>query len=267
MRRLVLVLLLLLAACGGDDRAPFADSRIPAALAPRFHPPEGWAWGLVKVGDTPAQRYGVSTTATTPVAHILILTGYGESAEAWFETVRELNGRGYTVWVLERAGQGGSGRFASPRDMGHVPSFDPDIAAVRGMQRAVIRERPIVVGHGVGALVALRAAVPTRGLILCAPVLDDPKMRGRREQAVWMRRLGFGWLRPPGSKGWDRDAPLTIQRHWQLANPDLRMGGPSWSWEAAFLESADAARSAKVAATTVSDRSGIIGAVAALKAK
>ena len=56
-------LLLLLAACGGGDgRAPFVESRIPPALSPRFWAPDGWAWGLLKVGDAPAQRYGVSST-------------------------------------------------------------------------------------------------------------------------------------------------------------------------------------------------------------
>ena len=57
-RSLVLAgLFLLLTGCGGaDDRAPFAESRIPPSLGPRFWAPEGWAWGLIKLGDEPAQR-------------------------------------------------------------------------------------------------------------------------------------------------------------------------------------------------------------------
>ncbi len=238
---------LTLAACGpGDDPAPFTDSRIPPALSPNHYPPEGWAWGLVRAGKAPAQRYGVATTKVTPSAQVLILTGYGESAEAWFETVAELNRRGFTVWVLERAGQGGSGRYSPFRDLGHAPSFDPDVDAVRAMERVVIRDRPlVVVGHGVGALVALRAVeqgLAADGLVLSSPVLDDPAMREHRGRAVWARRLGLGWLNAPGSGGWDRKATMSVQRHWQLANPDLRMGGPSLAWTAAFLDSADAAR-------------------------
>src|SRR5450432_3019684 len=110
----------LLVACGGGDRSPFADSRTPPGLAERFYPPEGWAWGYVKVGDAPAQRYGVAAGAGVRHADILILTDYGEIAETWFETARDLNRRGYAVWILDGAGQGGSGRLVPPHDLGYV---------------------------------------------------------------------------------------------------------------------------------------------------
>lgn len=263
MRRLGLVLTaLLLAACGAEEaRAPFADSRIPPSLAPRFHPPEGWAWGFVQIGEAPPQRYGVAATPGAPQAHVLILTGSGETAEAWFETVRDLNGRGYAVWVLERTAQGGSGRYTPVRDLVHVPSFDPDIAAARAMETVVIRpgvEQPLVViGHGAGGLVALRAVqsgLAADGLILSAPVVDDAGLRRSEPQAVWARRLALGWLRLPDAP-WEREGPdahargLTgdvrrgvVQHAWQIANPDLRMGGPSLGWTAAFLEASDAAK-------------------------
>ena len=114
----LLCLALLLTACGqGGGREPFTDSRTPPGLASRFLAPEGWAWGLAQAEGFPAQRYGVSSPSTGPVAHIVVLPGYGESAEAWFETARDFNARGYTVWVLEGAGQGGSGRFTGARDV------------------------------------------------------------------------------------------------------------------------------------------------------
>ena len=100
----------LLGACSGSgDLAPFAESRTPASLAERFYPPEGWAWGFVRIGEAPDQRYGVAAPNGVPRAEILILPDYGETAETWFETVRDLNHRGFAVWVLEGAGQGGSG--------------------------------------------------------------------------------------------------------------------------------------------------------------
>src|SRR5215472_13314829 len=43
-----------------DSREPFVESRVPPDLAERFYPPEGWAWGLVQLGDGPALRYGVA---------------------------------------------------------------------------------------------------------------------------------------------------------------------------------------------------------------
>ncbi len=243
-------LLLLLAACGGegDGRAPFVESRIPPQLGPRFWAPQGWAWGLLKVGDAPAQRYGVSSTLVTPQAQILILTGYGESAEAWFETATDLNRRGYSVWVLERAGQGGSERYALPRDLGHAPQFNDDIRAVKTLTRMMAAAAPqtpvILLGHSVGGLVAVAAVeqgAPAEGLILSAPAFaaTDP-VDGAKAALV---KAGLGRLPAAWNSGWSRNGPdglaagLTgdpwrgkVELAWQTANPDLRMGGPSLGW-------------------------------------
>jgi lysophospholipase len=246
-------LLLLLAACGGGDGgAPFVESRIPPALGPRFWAPEGWAWGLLKIGDAPAQRYGVSSTPVTPQAQILILTGYGESAEAWFETARDLNARGYSVWVLERSGQGGSERYVLPRDLGHAPQFRDDIAAVKTLSRMMASGAPgrpvIILGHSVGGLVAIAAVeqgAPAEGLILSAPAFADNDLIDRGKAGLV--KAGLGRLPAAWDAGWSRSGPdgrasgLTadplrgaVQLAWQTANPDLRMGGPSLGWLASF---------------------------------
>lgn len=263
---LALVPILTVSACGGGSaRAPFADSRTPPSLGSRFYPPRGWTWGFVRSGDSPVQRYGVSSPPGAPRATVLILTGYGESAEKWFETVADLNGQDFTVWVLERQGQGGSERETPWRDLGHVDSFDPDVATVRALINGVIRptnDAPLVViGHSEGGLVGLRAAQQGAlmdGLVLSAPTFDlIAPPRSRADFARFtpaMRNLRLGWIRAPGQRGWRREAPdgvqdgLThdamrgkVQSAWMLANPDLRMGGPSLGWYAAFFDASDAA--------------------------
>lgn len=252
-------LLLLLAACGGGDgRAAFVESRIPPSLSPRFWAPDGWAWGLLKVGEAPAQRYGVSSTPITPQAQILILSGYGESAETWFETARDLNARGYSVWVLERAGQGGSERYALPRDLGHAPSFKDDIQAVKVLARMMEASAPgtpiIILGHSVGGLVAVAAVeqgAPAQGLILSAPTFaGEDLVEGSMATVV---KVGLGRLPAAIGSGWKRHGPdarsqgLTgdvwrgaVQKAWQTANPDLRMGGQSLGWLGAFRETSKA---------------------------
>lgn len=241
-RPLLLCLALLLTACGQDGgREPFVDSRTPPGLSPRFYPPEGWAWGLVQAGGYPAQRYGVSSPSTGPTAHILVLPGYGESAEAWFETAADLNGRGYTVWVLEGAGQGGSGRFGPARDVGHIPNLDPDLLGVKAMLRAVIPAdgRPVVLlggrSGGLMALLAARRGLHGDGVIASAPW--RPRAAGPYDQAA--ASVGLGWIRAFDEPGWHRDKPYLTgpaggdayragaQQAWAVANPDLRMGGPS----------------------------------------
>lgn len=267
-RRLLAILMLLsLAGCGdGGSRAPFAESRTPPSIAPRFYAPDGWAWGYVRVGDSSVQRYGVSATAVGPRATILILPGYSEPAEKWFETVRRLNEDGYTVWVLERQGQGGSERLTPWRDLGHIDSFDPDVAAVRALVNVVIRPKGdiplIVLGHSAGGLVALRAVetgLPTDGLILSSPALELANLPRSRDEVAnisrWARRLKLGWLKAPGQSGWRREGPDgvaagvtsdrargAVQQAWLTANPDLRMGAPSLGWLAAFFDASERAQ-------------------------
>ena len=256
-RRLVLAaLLFVLTGCGGaDERGAFTDSRIPPALGPRFWAPEGWAWGLIGLGDAPVQRYGVSGTTIAPKASILILSGYGESAEVWFETVRQLNAEGFNVWVLERAGQGGSARYVTPRDLGHAPSFDDDVAATRALARTIVAGAPetplVILGHSVGGLVAAAATekgLPADGLILSAPSLGDTSKPDWRD---WLVKIGLGRVPASLDYSWKREddsaAPGerqrgAVQKAWQVANPDLRMGGQSFGWKSAFRAAGAALR-------------------------
>ncbi|KQV57233.1 lysophospholipase [Caulobacter sp. Root343] len=263
---LAIVPILTVAACGdGASRAPFAETRTPPSLSARFYAPQGWAWGFVRSGEGLIQRYGVASPPVTPRATILILTGYGESAEAWFETISELNARGFTVWVLERQGQGGSERATPWRDLGHADRFDPDVSAVRALTKGVIRPRIdipfVVLGHSEGGLVALLAAeqgLAMDGLILSSPAFGLSNLpRPRSDFARFtpaMRALRLGWIRTPDQPGWRRDGPDgvqsgathdaqrgKVQAAWMLANPDLRMGGRSLGWFAAFFDASETA--------------------------
>lgn len=238
----------MLSACGGPDaRAPFTESHAPPSLTPRFFAPEGWGWGLIQAGEAPAQRYGVAAPPVTPTAEVLILPGYGESAEGWFETAQDLVAAGYTVWILDRAGQGGSGRYAGPRDLGHVISFDDDVAVTRALAVSYIPRDPrqplIVIAHGVGALVALQAAeagMPLDGLILTGADFAPPS---QPKTPSWTTKIGLTAFRAPGAVAWSARGPDAfglkqthdprrgfVQLAWQQANPELRMGGPSVGW-------------------------------------
>jgi lysophospholipase len=270
--RFAVLLFLWLAACDREGATgPFAESRTPPDLGPRFFAPEGWAWGYVQVGDKPPQRYGVASTWRAPRANIVILPGYGESAETWFETVRSLTRQGYTVWVLDRAGQGGSGRYALPRDLGYAPSFEPDAAALTSLVRVVIRPQPgtplIVIGSADGAVVALRAAergLRTDGLVLSSPKLAPAAAEPLKGLAA--RIPGLDRLPDRGWRSWSRGDPddrargLThdpwrggVTKAWQTANPDLRMSGQSLAWRRAFAGASSEALkgAARVAAPVV----------------
>jgi lysophospholipase len=235
---------------GHDNRDAFIDSRPPPDFAERFYPPENWAWGELLPNGGLTQRYGVSAPQVVSRADVLILPDYGESAETWFETVRDLNVAGYTVWVLEGVGLGGSARVSGHRDLGELRSFDSDQAGVRAMVEAVIRPAPgrtlIVLGEGVGALLAAREAEhdpALSGVVLSAPLC------GPAIPAGTLVYIGLGTFRAPGGDAWSRTGPDDFVAHrthdrwrgavthaWQLANPDLRLGGSSLDWQAALSD-------------------------------
>ncbi len=188
---------------------------------------------------------------------MLILAAYGEPAEVWFETARALNAQGYVVWVLEPLGQSGSGHYGVPRDVIDASSLRPDVDAAMALAARMVRRRPLFLMAGrtsaPTAVAALVAGLAADGAILSAPTLSGPDATTARR----MRQFGLGGLRAEGEAGWRRDGPddralgLThdalrghVRTAWQGANPDLRMGGPSWSWRAAFADQLDAVAAA-----------------------
>jgi lysophospholipase len=234
----------------------FVESAPPPGLAEQFYPPDNWAWGELQVDGAPPQRYGVAAPGVVSKAAVLILPDYGESAETWFETARDLTADGVTVWVLEGVGQGGSGRLSAQRDLGELHSFAADVTAIRAMIALVIRPEPrrplILIGHGVGALIAARAA--ESGAAADALVLSAPDC-SRATPGGALVMLGLGQSRAPGGEAWSRNGPDDFAAHrthdawrgavthlWQLSNPDLRMGGQSLDWEAALSRLRDAAQ-------------------------
>jgi lysophospholipase len=242
-RVLTLAALIALSACGREAAHPLFDSRTPPALSPRFFPPEGWAWGQIAQPGAPLIRYGTVSPAAQPRAHVVILPAYGESAEVYYETARDLTAHGYAVWVLDAAGQGGSQRFAGPVDLGRSNGFGLDAAALEGLVTGVIRpdgHRPVVIAaSGDAALTALLAAeagkAPLDGLVLWDPPAGAP-VEADHAREMTDRKLGA--LRAGGGQPWSRpnidlSGRATLPAAWQLANPDLRMGGPAWEWIAA----------------------------------
>jgi lysophospholipase len=260
-RGLPLILALLLCACRpGDSRDPYTDSRIPPSLGQAFWPPEGWTWGLLQIGRDPPQRYGVAAApGAIPIAQALMLPGYGGTAEETFATANLLLGRRIQVWALDGIGQGGSGRLTLPRDLGHLKSFDGDLAGLRRMVDEVIRPRteaPLVaIADRTAAPVLLRAlqlGLPgVAAVVLTEPRLSAAARAPLRAGPPWASWSWFdlSWVRSPGESGWRRateggaqGSPGYVRHAWQLANPDLRMGGPSLGWLAAFAQLTAAVR-------------------------
>ncbi|MDP1643012.1 MAG: hypothetical protein Q8L59_12590 [Phenylobacterium sp.] len=249
---LALLAALVLTACdSGGPRPALLDSRSPPGLAPRFLPPEGWAWGAIQPPSGPELRYGVATpVATARRAQVLILPDSDEPAEVWFETVAGLTKAGYVVWTLEWAGFGGSGRLLPPYDMVHSGPAGSAPSAVDALIAQIIRpnpDRPLtLMASGDAAAVALGTLVvldtPVSSVILTAPDLSQgPPLRPWEQLAV---RAGLGRLPSPDWRPWSRSVSEAatspgadpwrgrVAHGWRLANPDLRQSGESLAWRA-----------------------------------
>jgi lysophospholipase len=251
------LLTLLVAGCEQPVGEP-TPARIPPGLATRYFPPPGWTWSYLPAADGPPIRYGVGTPPRAVRGAVLILPGFGEPAEVWFETARELIDNNYAVWLLDLAGQGGSGRWADPPDKAHLPSMEPNLTALRTAITEVVRPTgaPLVMmGSGLGAQVALRAAgegLPgVEAVILSAPALSPWRGPTPGPLAQGLSLIGFSRTYATGQGDWksaDSRASYpgtraAVPQAWMRANPELRTGGVTWGWIKAYSDSASAARS------------------------
>lgn len=237
----VLALLTALGACDvAGERDALADSRPPPGIAPRFLPPDGWAWGVAQPDAMPQVRYGVSAPpGRRAEAHLVIVPSAMEPAEAWFETIRTLNAQGFAVWVVERPGFGGSGRHVRPHDLAHSPSVEAEALALNAVLTRIVApaaEAPLVLlasaDAAPAALLASRGGAPVVDIIVSGRAPPPPSASA----PPWALRLGLGRLPSADWRPWTREhRPVPegdpwrtkAAAAWPLANPDLRIGGAS----------------------------------------
>ena len=213
---------LALAGCHREAAKPYEGTRVPAVLAPKYFPPEGWAWGTVQAEGGSPVRYGVAAPSGAPKASVVIAASAGEPAEVYYETARDLIGEGYTVWVLDPG-----------------PSPSAGAAAIHALIDTVVRPKPtdtvVLAGYDYGALEALieaEALTPrVDGLAIWSPRLDEP----RGTEAAAKVKVGLGGFAADGERAWsqpnvDLSARATLPLAWEAENPRLRPGPRPWSW-------------------------------------
>jgi lysophospholipase len=216
--------------------------------------PNGMTAGSVKSADGMVLRYAVCPGPRIGRGTVCIFQGRGDFIERYFETIKDLQARGYDVAILDWRGQGGSDRRLSDPYRVHVRSFreyDLDLAAF--MSEIVLPDcRPpfVALGHSTGATVLLRAlkshnwferAILSAPLIDIAPVgLPRPFVRLAARLMTW---VGLGRLYLPGRPrrpmraedfpgNWvssDRTRYLRDCRTLVEA-PQLGIGGPTFGW-------------------------------------
>ena len=91
-----------------ERKQPNRGAGVPA-LPLRFLEPPGFVWGSLSSNDGAQLRWG-HLPAKEPRAECVMVGGFGECIEKYFETIGDLAARGYSMWCLDWRGQGGSAR-------------------------------------------------------------------------------------------------------------------------------------------------------------
>jgi lysophospholipase len=227
--------------------------------------------GFLETPDAGLLRFG-RWSPDHPVTRgtVLLLGGRSEFIEKYGETIRELNRRGFRVYSFDWRGQGLSSRLLADRNKGHIERFDQYLQDLEHVVREVVKpgqgDTLITLAHSMGGHLALRFVHDHPGIfdkvVLTAAMIDvhlaPVVKRLVHGLAATMVRYGKGHLYAIGSQGRDtmgrrgfRGNPLTSDRHRYernrnllMAQPALRVGGVTYAWLKAALDSIDVLKAA-----------------------
>ncbi|MFK3888300.1 alpha/beta fold hydrolase [Sphingomonas sp. NPDC079357] len=177
--------------------------------------------------------------------------GRGDMIEKYLEAFADWHERGWAVTAFDWRGQGGSGRLCTDPRVGHCDDFAPLVDDLAGVWRRWTSEQGgphVIVGHSMGGYLVLRAllegAISADAVVLVAPMLGL-----RSPVGSWLgARIAQAMVRVgdparPAWKSHERPGMLPRQRlltadparyadeeWWLSAQPELRLGPPSWAW-------------------------------------
>ncbi len=230
--------------------------------------PEGAVAGVLKTPDGAALRFARwPAPPSGRKGTVCVFNGRIEFIEKYFEVIRDLTARGFSVATLDWRGQGLSHRALHDRRKGHIAHFsqyDTDLETF--MQGVVLPDCPppyFALAHSMGGTVLLRAAAKGHRwfdrIVLSAPMIkltNIPMLPVMPAVVKTLRLTGFGASYIPGggpdcsASGPFLDNPVTSDpiRYARTAaivdaEPELALGAPTIAWvDAAMGAMADFAR-------------------------
>lgn len=244
-----------------DDTSP--------ALQTRFDRPPGWQWGTFENTARARLRYGYSEPPEGCRARIVLLTGFREFGEKYFETARDLLDLEYAVWQLDWYGQGGSDRLYDNRQKIGAASLVGAVSDLHAFVTTVLpkdRDTPLIlVTHSTGGLIVLRFLHDHPGTVVAAAMSAPLFAPHTGPLPAWLVRglarlgviTGFASSYIPGAGDWRQSASGIVgnkrnsrdpergmlQDLWMRAHPNLRMGGVTYGWlDMAFRLTVESAR-------------------------
>lgn len=226
--------------------------------------PENAAGGFFTARDGKKIRYGLFAATARPMkGTVVVLTGRNECIEKYFETIRDLTGRGLGVATLDWRGQGDSDRLIGDRQRGYVRSFFDYTSDLEQFFEEIVlpdcRGPYYILAHSAGAVITLLASPSmvnrVRRMVLVAPFLTVPDLPVSittvRRVCTLFCYLGLGRLyaawgpRPketaPFATNKVTSDPERYRRNTLLyeAYPRLALGGPTIRWLKAAAEASE----------------------------
>ena len=216
-------------------------------------------WGTYVAKDGAELRWGF-LSAPFPTTRCVLVGGFSECVEKYFETLVDLAKRGLAVWFLEWRGQGESTRPRSYPNRPRARDFERDAEDLANFTEAIVGhgKAHVVIGHSMGATIAL-LAMCRRPKLFDAAILSSPMLALRtasiprslaRGVAAGAVALRLGHAVVPGSRTWPVDAALVpersktssdavrcrVQASWFAERPQLRIDGVTFAWLASALD-------------------------------
>lgn len=227
--------------------------------------PQSGTGGFFTTRDGIKIRYGVFAAVARPLqGTVVLLAGRNECIEKYFETIRDLAERGFSVAMLDWRGQGESSRLLRDRQRGYVRSFRDYTRDLEQFFEEIVlpdcRGPYYILAHSTGAVIALLGSPfmvnRVRRMVLLAPFLEVPDLpvsitTVRRVCAV-LCAVGLGRLYaalgprpktpPPFEENKVTSDPERYRRNVAIyeAWPQLALGGPTIRWLKAAAEASEA---------------------------
>ena len=246
------------------------DLSFPALLPlpeTMISPPPGWQTGFMVNQDGARLRFGTAPAQQEVRAGMVLITGFNEVIDKYFETIRDFTAQGITVYALDWRGQGGSDRWdttmpqrAMPLDYRHDVRDLHDFCQKIVLADPTLKDKKLFLhGHSMGGHIGLRYLhdhpETFAGMMTTAPmvglktgVFPRPLVKA---MARVMSAIGLGHRYVPGGDDWRDDAlhlemkrphshdPIRRQLHHALYrdHPDWRVGDATFRWLNTAFES------------------------------
>ena len=183
---------------------------------------------------------------------VLVSPGRTEFIEKYFEVVRDLQARGFSVVVFDWPGQGLSHRDLKDPLAGHIDSFDVFVEAFEMGLAAVtprLSDNLVLLAHSMGGAIGLeairRGAIEVRAAAFSSPLwgLKLPPMgagivrtmcalgQGRKLTSAHVKEEHFAENEVTGDL-----VRWQVQRMLMDTKPELALGSVTWQWVRAVLD-------------------------------